>query len=694
MAAAPVLPRGVRSSIIGMQKPIRPARPPRLRSCLSRILPALLLVAWAAPAVLAQRAELPIADFESADYAGWTATGNAFGTGPAHGTLGAQQAVSGFLGQGLANTYLGGDGPTGTLESPAFTLERDFLNFLIGGGSHGDQTRVDLLVDGKTVLSASGIESEALFRTTWNLKPWAGKSARLRIVDNATGGWGHILADDFRQSDESKAFREALRPQFHFTAPKGWLNDPNGMAYYDGEYHLFYQHNPFGLPWGNMTWGHAVSPDMIHWEHLPLAIHPDNETCTAYSGSAMVDWNNTAGFQTGKEKALIILWTSIGCGQRLAYSNDRGRTWTKWEGNPVIAQEADARDPKVFWSKAAGKWILAIWTPERGGGISFYGSPDLKAWTWLSIANGYHECPNIWESPVDGNPARTKWVLHGAHGQYRTGAFDGIRFTADAGPFAMDWGRNWYASQIFSDIPAQDGRTLNISWMMGGSFPGMPFNGQMSIPTSLTLKTLPQGVRLMRMPIKEIEALRVHTDTWKDRTLAPGENLLSGLTGDLYDIEAEFETAAAGAAEFGFRLRDSTVAYKVAEKKLHALDKSADLAPAGGRIKMRILLDRSSLEVFGNDGEVSLTSNFIPVAGRNGLQVYATGGSVKIVSLAAHKLRGAWDPKDVQEAWDKAKETTGMRNAAPVKAGAIGKAKGTGRFDANGRSRPIGSTRP
>ncbi len=619
----------------------------------------------------AQRPEILIADFEDADYAGWASTGNAFGSVPAHGTITPQSAVSGYLGQGLANSFLGLDASTGTLESPPFTLQRDYLNFLVGGGSHDDQTRVELIVDGKVVLTSSGIETESLFWITWNIKSWADKSAKIRIVDNSTGGWGHVLADDFRQSDEARAFREALRPQFHFTAPKGWINDPNGMVYYDGEYHLFYQSNPYGIPWGNMTWGHAVSPDMIHWEHLPLAIYPDNADCPAFS-------------------ALIILWTSINCGQRLAYSNDRGRTWTKWSGNPVIAQEGDARDPKVFWSKATGKWILAIWTPAKGGGISFYDSPNLKTWTWLSITPGYHECPNIWEAPVDGDSSKAKWVLHGANGQYKIGTFDGTKFTPETGPYEMDWGRNWYASQMFSDIPATDGRTINISWMVGavqiygGEFPGMPFNGQMSIPTSLTLKTLAQGVRLTRLPIKELDALRIHTDSWKDQTLMPGENPLAALSGDLFDIEAEFELT--GATEFGFKLRDSVVAYHVNERKLYNLGRSADLDPVGHRIKIRILLDWASLEVFGNDGEVTLTSNFQPQAGHNSLQAYAIGGNVKVISMDVHKLRGVWDPKDVQAAWDKAKAPTEIRSSGPVKARVLSKISNPTWFDLIGRS--------
>jgi sucrose-6-phosphate hydrolase SacC (GH32 family) len=633
----------IRHSIIGMQSP--------------NALPLLLLLA--ALTASAQRPDLPIADFESAAYSGWTVTGTAFGSGPAHGALPQQQPVSGFEGGGLVNSYLGADASTGSLESPPFTLQRDYLDFLIGGGSHPEETSVSLVVDGKTVLTSSGNETERLFWAAWDIRPWAGKSARIRIVDDGTKGWGHILADRFVQSDTYRPYQEGYRPRFHFTAPKGWLNDPNGLVYYAGEYHLFYQSNPYGTEWGNMTWGHAVSPDLIHWENLPPAFEPD-AGCPAYSGSVVVDWGNTSGFGTGSEKPLVLLWTSFGCGQRLAYSNDRGRTWTKWSGNPVIPMEQDARDPKVFWHAPTRKWILTLWTPAKGGGIAFYTSPDLKAWTYQSLSSGYFECPNLWEAPIDGNPAAKKWILHGADGRYRIGSFDGTRFTAEAGPFPMDWGRHWYAGQIFSDIPAADGRVINITWMNGGKFPGMPFNQQMSIPSTLSLRNAAGGPRLCKQPVKELEALRVHTDSWKDVTVRPGENPLAGIQGELFDIEAVFEPA--GAAEFGFRIRDSIVSYRVAEKTLRALDRSAPLAPAADRVTLRILLDRASLEVYGNQGEASLTSNFLPEAGRTGLECYAMGGTVKVVSLEVHRLRGSWDPADLRAAWEKA------RNPVSVKA--------------------------
>jgi fructan beta-fructosidase len=607
--------------------------------------------------LFAQAADIVIADFESTTYgSGWVATGTAFGSGPAAGGIGGQMSVSGFSGARLVNSYLGGsDAATGTLRSPDFVIQRKYLNFLIGGGSH-TETRVELVVNGQVARTGMGIENEALSWTSWKVDSLNGMTGYFRIVDNGTASWGHILVDQITLSDVFKARQEAYRPQYHFTAPKGWLNDPNGLVYYAGEYHLFYQHNPYGIPWGNMTWGHAVSPDLLHWQDLPLAILPDNATCTAYSGSAIVDWNNSAGFQTGTEKTLIAYWTSFGCGQRLAYSNDRGRTWTKWSGNPIIPQYSDARDPKVFWHAPSNKWVLALWTPANGGGIEFHGSTDLKTWTYLSFVSGFFECPNIFEVPVDGNPNNKKWVLHGAIGEYKIGTFNGTTFVPESGPFKVDWGANWYASQNYSDIPTADGRAINISWMRDGSFPAtMPFNQQMAIPTVMALKTLASGVRLTKVPVKEIADLRVQSDTLKNLVVAPGENPLAGKTGDLFELKGEFELI--DATTFGFRVRNFAITYNTTAQTLLTLGKNAPLAPVGNRVKIQVLLDRASLEVFGNDGEVSFSTNFLPSSAQTALEVFAVGGSVRIVSLEVHKLRAVWDPQDIANAWTKAQST-------------------------------------
>ncbi len=190
-------------------------------------------------------------------------------------------------------------------------------------------------------------------------------------------------------------YNESYRPQFHFTPEKNWQNDPNGLVYYNGEYHLFYQHNPKGNDWGYMHWGHAVSNDMLHWEHLPIALYPDNSSedkvdCTAYSGSAIVDEHNLLGKQKGQEKTMVAFYTSQNCGQRIAFSTDSGRNWEKYEGNPVIAYDEndDARDPKVLWHAESKKWVMVLYrkstADDKSKGIAFYSSENLTDWKWES----------------------------------------------------------------------------------------------------------------------------------------------------------------------------------------------------------------------------------------------------------------------------------------------------------------------
>jgi fructan beta-fructosidase len=243
-------------------------------------------------------------------------------------------------------------------------------------------------------------------------------------------------------------YKEAYRPQFHFTPAKNWMNDPNGMVYYDGEWHLFYQYNPFGEKWGHMSWGHAVSKDLVHWEHLPLALAEENGVMI-FSGSAVIDWNNTSGFGKDGKPPMVAIYTGHYTekplqNQQIAYSNDRGRTWTKYEGNPVIdINEKDFRDPKVLWHEATRQWVMAVSLPTERK-VRFYGSPDLKSWTQLSdfgpagSTTGIWECPDLFPLPVEGTNEQ-KWVLvvnvgggapaGGSGCQYLVGDFDGKAFT-------------------------------------------------------------------------------------------------------------------------------------------------------------------------------------------------------------------------------------------------------------------------
>ncbi|MBL7222901.1 MAG: glycoside hydrolase family 32 protein [Candidatus Brocadiae bacterium] len=445
-------------------------------------------------------------------------------------------------------------------------------------------------------------------------------------------------------------YDETYRPQFHFTPKTNWTNDPNGLMCYKGEYHLFLQHNPHGINWGHMTWGHAVSPDLVHWTQLDHAIYPDG-LGTIFSGSGVVDWNNTAGFQTGDEAVLVCIYTSAGgtspesegqpFTQSIAYSNDRGRTWTKHEGNPVLGHIVGSnRDPKVLWHEPTQRWVMALFLD--GNDYAFFGSPDLKDWTRLCDVHieGASECPDLFELPVDGDPANTKWVFWGASGNYLLGAFDGTAFTPESESLRSNWGANSYAAQTWSDIPPEDGRRIQIAWMAKGEYPGMPFNQQMTFPVELTLRTTPDGIRLHKTPVREIENIRDESLIWHDAALTPGANLLEGLEGELLDLRAEIEPA--GAAAVGITLRGERVHYDVASATVSSLGTEAPLPLEDGRIRLQILLDRTTVEVFGNDGAISMPTCFLPDPADRGLGVYAEGGEARLVSLEIHRLRSAW----------------------------------------------------
>ena len=447
-----------------------------------------------------------------------------------------------------------------------------------------------------------------------------------------------VIAD----SKGDKFYHESYRPQFHFSPMKNWTNDPNGLVFYKGEYHLFFQHNPTGIDWGNMTWGHAVSPDLVHWTQLEHAIHPD-KLGTIFSGSAVVDWENTAGFQTGDEKVIVCIYTSAGnpFTQSIAYSNDRGRTWKKYDKNPVLKHIVGGnRDPKVFWHAPTKKWVMSLFLD--GGKYALFGSPNLKEWTKLSNLppSGAEECPDMFELPVDRDPQNTRWVFWGGNNNYLIGRFDGTTFTKEAGPFRFEYGNNHYAAQSYSDIPKEDGRRIQIAWMQGGKYPGMPFNQQMSFPSSLTLRTLSEGIRLCREPVKEIEKIHDKQHVFKDLLLKAGDNPLKDISGDLFDIRMEFEPG--DAAEVTLNIRGTSVVYDVKKKLVVFLGKNAKLEPIEGKVKLQLLVDRSSIEVFGVDGRFSMSSCFLPLPADKNLSLTAKGDTVQVKLLEVWELKSAW----------------------------------------------------
>jgi len=490
------------------------------------------------------------------------------------------------------------------------------------------------------------------FWTYTEVDAFKGETLRIevdRMWPESTALDALTLADTW--PDPDGMYRERLRPQFHFSPARGWTNDPNGLTYYDGEYHLFFQHNPYGVHWGNMTWGHAVSEDLIHWRQLPDAIHPD-ALGTIFSGSGVVDRRNTTGWQSGGHQPLVAVYTSAGgtsaqsrgkpFTQSIAYSTDRGRTFTKYVKNPVLEHVAAGnRDPKVIWHASSKQWVMILYL-ERPR-FALFGSPDLKSWTRLSdlhFPEG-HECPDLFELPVDGNPENMRWVAWEAAGRYLIGKFDGKVFTPESELLHSRFGANDYAAQTFSNLPDDDGRRIQISWMNGGRYPGMPFNQQMSVPRVLSLRTTPEGIRLFTEPVEELRKLRRRRHQYTNLIVDESPMMLEGPTGELLDIEAVLEVGEVETV--GLEVHGHRIEYSSRAKELTALGRKASLVLPEGLLPLRILVDRTSVEVFADNGRVQLANCCLPAEDKRGVALYATGGSAKAVSLAVWELRSIWN---------------------------------------------------
>ncbi|MFA5327436.1 MAG: glycoside hydrolase family 32 protein [Prolixibacteraceae bacterium] len=470
-----------------------------------------------------------------------------------------------------------------------------------------------------------------------------------------------ITTISIKAAKPEKLFNETYRPQFHFTPEKNWMNDPNGLVFYKGEYHLFYQYNPFDKQWGYMHWGHAVSKDLVHWEHLPIALYPDNDSkdkdsCTAYSGSGIVDINNVTGLQSGEEKTILLFYTSKKNGQRLAYSNDKGRTWKKYDKNPLIPYDPtdDARDPKVIWHEASKQFVMVLYrrpnNNDKQKGISFYTSKNLIDWQYKNHIPGFFECPDLVELPVNRREDDKKWVLFDGDGSYIIGSFDGEKFISETQKMPGDYGANYYATQIWSNIPESDGRTIQIAWMRGGEYPDMPFNGQMTFPCEISLKKFMNGIQLVRKPVKEIELLHEKKgEVWENKNLIPGinKNLAHGIKGDCLHIIGSFKLKTADSFGMVVRLdkkqNGTEIMYNVKTNTLSCLGKSVEIEPVDGTIKLEILLDRSSIEIFANDGKTVMSSCFVPTENAEGIYLFNTGGELFVERLEVYPMKSIWE---------------------------------------------------
>lgn len=443
---------------------------------------------------------------------------------------------------------------------------------------------------------------------------------------------------------KEKPVSETYRPQFHFTPPKNWTNDPNGLVFYDGEYHLFYQHNPFGNTWGHMSWGHAVSRDLIKWEHLPIAIreYPDpatGDSTMIFSGTVVVDTKNSSGLCTGPD-CLVAIYTSHvhknGTGlrqhQSLAFSNDRGRTWEVYDKNPILdIQRPDFRDPKVFWHAATQRWIMLVVVPDLFK-IQFYASDNLRVWNLLSEFGGVGdtariwECPDLFELPVGDQPGVKKWVLSlsGSHPQgpayvgmqYFVGDFDGTYFTTpQTQPLYVDYGKDFYAGIVFNNVAD---KTIMLGWVNNWTYaneiPTGSWRGAMSLPRMLSLAQTSEGVRLKQefWRIPDSKRMPIDWEEFSSGSFGLNVTLENGGTLELFKTKTQTTRIQ---YENGRLSLDRMQSRSQNFHSLFPSRETVDVTGSPGSIALHVIVDESIIEILTSDGVHAITEQVFPDPG-------------------------------------------------------------------------------
>lgn len=501
----------------------------------------------------------------------------------------------------------------------------------------------------KMVLSSSRMENMELMIKLSDYQPdyWVfidvsdlnGKKLMLTYPRRVNGLDKIYQADQIAGADS--LYYESKRPQIHFTSRRGWINDPNGMIFYEGEYHLYYQHNPLEWEWENMSWGHAVSTDLIHWKELPVVMYPD-KLGAIFSGTTVIDYKNTSGFGKDGKPAMVAIYTvasSDNQRQCLAYSLDKGRTFIKYTGNPVIDSKAkwntvDLRDPKVFWYEPAKNWVMVLY--ERDGN-SIYTSPNLKDWQFQSHITGFFECPQFFELAVDGNHNNRKWVMYGASGTYMIGSFDGKTFTPEGGKYYYGNGA-LYAAQTFENIPESDGRRIQIGW---GRIPqpGMPFNNMMLLPTEMKLKTTKEGIRLFNAPIKELEILQEKEYKWEylnDKIAS--ETMQQFVNTPALRIKTTVKLSYStdcGLKLNGQELFKYDLNFNVINGTFYTPEDRTSL-----EISADIIIDKTSIEVFIDGGAFSYSMERKTDLKEKGFKFF--GNDVEVESLTVYPMKSIW----------------------------------------------------
>jgi len=444
---------------------------------------------------------------------------------------------------------------------------------------------------------------------------------------------------------EALFYKENQRPQFHFTSRTGWINDPNGLVHDEGRWHLMYQHNPYGVIGGLKHWGHAVSTDLFHWEEKPSSVVPD-DLGSNHSGGAVVDFNNSAGLQTGKDKTLVAYWTSAGhfttpsshFRQCISFSTDGGQTWNKYAGNPIIEfMEGRNRDPNVIWHEGAKKWIMSLYLDN--GMYAILNSENLIDWRLTDrIKMPADECPDMFQLNLDNDPEKRKWIFWGGNGNYVIGSFDGETFDIEGEAHRTHFG-SYYAAMTFNNAP--NDRIVQLGWLRNWPFPETNFRMQLSIPNELTLKTSPDGFpALYSYPVKEIETLR--TNTWSESNIALGKQAyVPDLEAELIDLNIIAEVKKDMIIHM--KIRGEEVIYNRKENSISCRGEKMGLLSQGEIQEFRILVDRASIEIFCNGGEKAL---FVPVAmdRRNkSLEFSSHGGAAIIKQMDIYELKSSWE---------------------------------------------------
>jgi fructan beta-fructosidase len=486
------------------------------------------------------------------------------------------------------------------------------------------------------------LDGDAYWLAAYPLSPFGVEGKRLTIRPATAAMSTTAIQASFERirigsQDEAWAgddYEQPYRNQFHISTRRGWNNDPNGMVYHDGKYHLYYQYNPFGIFWGNMHWGHFISDDMIHWKEKPIALFQKTERDMMFSGGGFVDHDNTAGYG---ENTLFIAFTSTGRGECLAYSTDGGQTFTEIPENPVVKHSG--RDPKIIWYAPQQKWVMVVYNEDeseltkstpfnenmkhhKNANLAFYESKDLHTWTMTGAFTDYDresvfECPEFFELPIEGQPGESRWCLMAATNRYFIGTFDGKVFQKESGPHGQRRGA-FYAPQTFSDTP--DGRRIQMGWIQPASFeqqvPDQISNQAFSLPHQMTLRRTAEGLRLFCTPVKEVDTLRAETlASGSDLDAQAAEKLLQACANELTEVVIELSAPA----------------------KLQLRINGIDATFEGG--SARIYNDRTVNEVYVDQGrEYRINARDAKQLGDNTTTLQASA-DVKIQSLKVYRLK-------------------------------------------------------